>query len=184
MQQIINFIKKSFNYILLFSIAISHIMLFIIVAVVLINVFLRYVLNSGLPWGEELPCYVLLPGYVVLAMVVGIKEDSHIDLNILPSKLPKAFSSFLHYLKYILIIFIGAILTYYGIYLSIFFRSSILVSLHLPNSIQFILFPVSGVMTILIGIIKLFNLEKEGEHIKSIITGDDSKEKDKGGLVI
>lgn len=173
MQKLIALIKHASNAILIFSAAVCHILLLTIVGVVTFNVLLRYVFNSGLPWGEELPCFVLLPGYVILAMVIGIKEDSHINLNVLPKNLPKKFEKLLHYLKYGLVIFIGAILTYYGIYLSIFFRSSILVSLKLPNSIQFVLFPVGGVLMILVGIIKFFNLEKEEDHIKSIITGYD-----------
>ncbi|MBN2546455.1 MAG: TRAP transporter small permease [Spirochaetes bacterium] len=178
----VNLLKKVFNAILIFSVAISDLMLLGIVGIVTYNVFLRYFFGGGLPWGEEMPSFVLLPGYVAIAIVIGVKEDLHINLNILPRKLPKMFELFLHILKYVCIIFVGCILFYYGIYLSVFFRGSILPSLNMPNSIQFIFFPVGGVLMVLSGIIKLFNLEKEEEHLKSIWTGYNPDDEKKGEI--
>ncbi|WP_162515883.1 TRAP transporter small permease [Aeromonas sobria] len=87
---------KKIDFNLLFKV-ISVLSLSLMVLLVFVNVLMRYFLNSGLPWSEELAriCFVYT---VCFGIVIGVKEKNHLKVdiitNILPVKINKIISIF------------------------------------------------------------------------------------------
>ena len=70
-------------------IRVAQILLVIMVALVFTNVVLRYVFNSGIYWSEEASLVIVI-WFTFIAFALGVKEDLHISINILPKKTPAA----------------------------------------------------------------------------------------------
>ena len=69
-------------------IRVAQILLVIMVALVFTNVVLRYVFNSGIYWSEEASLVIVI-WFTFIAFALGVKEDLHISINILPKKHPR-----------------------------------------------------------------------------------------------
>ena len=68
----------------------TAILFFFILAVTLLQVFFRFVLNAPLVWSEEMARYLGI-FMILLATSNALKRNALIGVDILPSKLPKSF---------------------------------------------------------------------------------------------
>lgn len=82
--------------------------------VISLQVFFRYVLNSSLDWGEELPrlCFVFV---ILLAIPLGIKRGSHVGIDFLPGFLTARWNRIIYRFNFILIIGLMSIAGYYAV---------------------------------------------------------------------
>src|SRR4030042_869826 len=81
-----------------------------------INVVLRYVFSSGISWVEEISKDVLMTAFTFLSMAIGVKLDSHINVDLFPKGTPQWVTTVLLKLKYLVLTVIGFVLFYYGIF--------------------------------------------------------------------
>jgi len=169
-------IQKIFNNIHLFFIALSEIIMLVLVGIVFVNVVLRYLFKLGIPWGEEIPTNVLVPFFVFIGPARGVRENLHINFNVLPKKTPLSFQNLLLKFKYVLIILIGLVFFVYGIELVYRMRGSILPASHFISSMQYIALPLSGFLIIYNGLMNILGFHKEKEHLNSILTPLDESE--------
>src|SRR4030042_610569 len=137
---------------------IAFLALIMLIIIVSLNVFYRYVLKSGLMWSEEIASFVLTPAFAFIGMAMGTIKDIHININVLPKKLPKIIELILDVIKWISILIIGIMLCYYGTLLIMFTSTSELAVTHLPASFQYIIMPISGAILITSSILALLPL--------------------------
>jgi len=128
-------------------IMIAKILLAVMVIIVSVNVFMRYVLNSGIRWAEEISL-VCIVWFTFIALAHGVKEKLHINMNLLPSKIARKLDIILDKLSNITILFVGYIMVHYGIKLVNVTSRSILPASNLPASVIYFPLVLSGILII------------------------------------
>jgi TRAP-type C4-dicarboxylate transport system permease small subunit len=163
--------RKIINTVHLITVVVAMAFLITLVVIITIHVMLRYVFNSGISWSEEVASKILIPAFVFLGMAMGVEEDLHININVLPRKMPALVDNSLAILKYLCTIFIGVVLVYYGIYLVNFQNQFgvVLPATEWPSSLQFIILPVAGGLIILISILNILKMPRDEKYIDRII---------------
>jgi TRAP-type C4-dicarboxylate transport system permease small subunit len=165
-------ISQIMNGIHLGSIYFAMALLVSMAIVIIINVFMRYVLNSGLRWGEEV-AKLLMVWFTFIAMAVGVKQGLHISLHILPKKLPVRLEKFLVFLKDIVTFVIAAVFFIYGIKLVQFTSRSIMPATEWPSSILYLILPISAVLIASEALMDIFGIEDNPEKIEAIFNKGD-----------
>ncbi|MDR1519946.1 MAG: TRAP transporter small permease [Planctomycetota bacterium] len=85
------------------------------VAIVTLAVTLRYVFNTGLGWAEEVP-RLLVTLFAFLAMAMGVRDHTHIGVNVVYDLFPKdgwVRRSMLNFAD-IVVLLCGLFMLYYG----------------------------------------------------------------------
>jgi len=130
------------------ALTLAMILLVVMVIIVFTNVVLRYGFRSGIRWSEEVALVIVI-WFTFIAMALGVKENLHISITILPKKLPRIFNDLLNILKYILEIAIGLILFYFGLGVTQNAALSRLPATGITNAVNYVIVPVSAVFIIL-----------------------------------
>lgn len=164
-------IRRALNIAHLVSVFAAMAFLVALVVIISIHVVLRYVFISGISWSAEVASKVLMPAFVFLGMAVGVEEELHININVLPRKLPPLVDTALGSLKYLCTIFIGGVLVYYGIYLVNFQNQFgvVLPATEWPSSLQYVILPAAGALIIFISLLFIFKIPKDEKYIDRII---------------
>ncbi len=184
------FIKGFFNGVHIFFVIFAEILILALIAVVSINVFLRilygfeflrpFIPHAGFSWAEEVPRSILIPLFAFFGMIIGIKEKVHIDINILPRKVPKWLEVLMFILTNTSYIIFGIIFLYYGIILVKSTSISILPVTGFPASLQYIILPIVSIPFMyegIMGILSLFGIKKDDEHLEKLLTLDKGDKK-------
>jgi TRAP-type transport system small permease protein len=181
------FIKIFFNYLHIVFVIIAEVLLLGLIVIVSINVILRNLWSieflrpimkiAGMSWANEIPSFVLMPIFILIGLTVGIKEDFHININILPPNLPKWFEFFLIKLKYSITLIIGIVFLKDGMFLVKITNRSILPASELPASLQYIILPIVSIPIIYISIMNLLGISKEDSHLDKILHMVEGEEK-------
>ena len=166
-----NSIRKIVNILHLVSVVVAMAFLVTLVVIITVHVTLRYVFNSGISWSEEVASKILIPAFVFLGMAMGVEEDLHININVLPRKMPALVDNSLSVLKYLCMIFIGVVLVYYGIYLVNFQNQFgvVLPATQWPSSLQYVILPAAGALIIFISILNILKMPRDEKYIDRII---------------
>lgn len=128
--------------------------LLVMVIVVFLNVVLRYGFSSGIRWAEEISLVIVI-WFTFISMALGVRENLHINISILPRFLGKKFFLALDLLKNVLTIVIGSVLVVNGWKLAVHGMRSHLPATHLPNMVNYAVLPVVGVFIALYALIFL-----------------------------
>ena len=168
-------LRKIINIVHLISVVVAMAFLVTLVVIITIHVMLRYVFNSGISWSEEVASKILIPAFVFLGMAMGVEEDLHININVLPRKMPALVDNSLAILKYLCTIFIGVVLVYYGIYLVNFQNqfNVVLPATQWPSSLQYVILPAAGALIIFISILNILRMPRDEKYIERIIGTED-----------
>lgn len=153
--------KGMFKTILLnFGEIISGTFLIIATVIVIINIFLRYVMKTGIYWSEEVVTGLFVWA-VFIGSAAGFKRHKHIGVDFLVSKLPDGIRKVVNIIVDIILILINGYLSYLSViyvkssYLkptpvlgisSVWISSSLVVSLFLMTiySIIFLINTIQG----------------------------------------
>mgnify|MGYP000365568723 CR=1 FL=1 len=100
--------KRLLDSVFVWALRLAMVLLILMVIIVFSNVVLRYGFNTGIRWSEEVALIIVI-WFTFIAMALGVKENLHINITVLPKKLPRIFNDVLNILKYVLEIFIGII---------------------------------------------------------------------------
>lgn len=144
-------LDKVFNIVLYFCM----ILVIAMVLIVFTNVVLRYGFKSGLKWGEEIPLVIVI-WFTFIAMALGVKENLHISITLLPKNLPNIVERFLRIFKYVCEIILGIILFYFGLKLAQNGLRSFLPATHITNAVNYIVIPINAIFIILYAFIYLY----------------------------
>ena len=147
---VINHIHRAF-------VVLALTLLVLMTIIISVNVFMRYVLNSGLYWAEEV-VKLALAWFTFISMAVGVKEGLHISLQLLP-RMQNTVDRVLTLLKDLLILGIGLIMIIIGARLIGFTSSSIMPATAWPSSTLYFILPFAGLLVSLEALLDLFNAD-------------------------
>ncbi|MFH1059262.1 MAG: TRAP transporter small permease [Pseudomonadota bacterium] len=85
----------------------------VVVTSLLISVFFRYVVGQALSWPEEI-CMMAFTWLTLLAGSLGVRENFHVRLTLLVSRLPVKAAGCLNGLTTLAVAFFGLVLVYSG----------------------------------------------------------------------
>ena len=83
-------------------------------AVIVAQVFCRYVLNSSLSWSEELARYLFI-WMIYIGISYGVKLDKHICVDAVYSFAPKSIKRYYAIIGYLLFLLFAVAMVYFGI---------------------------------------------------------------------
>ncbi len=159
-------ISQLMNHIHLGSIYLAMVLLVGMAIVIIINVFMRYILNTGLRWGEEV-AKLFMVWFTFIAMAVGVKQGLHISLHILPKTLPVILDKIFIFLKDITTLAIAVVFFIYGIKLVQFTSRSIMPATEWPSSILYLILPISAVLIASEALMDILGIEDNPEMIET-----------------
>lgn len=137
-------VTKIFEWFHRFIVALAKVLLVAMALIISANVFMRYVLNSGLRWSEEI-ALVLVVWFTFISMAMGVKNHLHIHMNLLPSNLPPSIDKLLMKLENLLMLGCGVVFLVYGSILTRFTMQSILPGTGLPAGIMYVVMPIASI---------------------------------------
>lgn len=164
------FLVSLFRFIHLALVAFAKILLVAMVMLIFANVFMRYVLNSGIRWSEEV-AIVIVVWFTFIALALGVKQRLHISLCLLPEKISPTIDFFLAKLTDLVILFLGYNMTRYGWILVRFTSRSILPATEFPASVMYFPLVLSGILVIYEGAMDLLGLDKGDSDMDNRLAG-------------
>ncbi len=138
--------------------------LVLMTAIIGIQVFGRYVLNSSPNWSEK-SCLLLMIYYIMFAAAAGVHDKSHIGLAFLAAILPAPVKRVTNLFVALSMGLFGCGMTWFGWQMVQSTWSHVIPTLELPVGISYLPFPLAGLLFM------LFSLE----HVLALITGTEVK---------
>lgn len=123
------------------------ILMFSMAAVVSAQVLSRYIIGRPFTWSEELARYIFV-WMSFLGMAIGIKQGSHVALDILQKKLTGVSKKILILLNNFLVFFFGVSLSISGFKLFELGMRQNSPTLQLPMQYVYIVIPISGIIVV------------------------------------
>ncbi len=133
---------------------------FTMAAIVLLQVFCRYVLNSSLFWSEELARYLMV-WLTFLGASSGYYRGIHPSIDLLTVRLPHTLHKASRIAVHLISMVLFVVMIYYGIRFAYFIRLQISPALALPKWLIFSVIPMSGCLFLLHCIVFLASDIKE-----------------------
>lgn len=164
------FLTGTFRIIHLTLVAFAKILLVAMVVLIFSNVFMRYVLNSGIPWSEEVSI-VIVVWFTFISLALGVKHRLHISLCLLPERISPRTDFILEKLTDLVTLFLGYTMIRYGWILVLFTSRSILPATEFPASVMYFPLVLSGILVLYEGFMNLFGLEKDDADMDERLSG-------------
>lgn len=114
-------------------------------AIITLQVFLRYIFNYSLPWGEELSRYLNIY-MVLLGASVVIFEDNHPRIETLYESLPVKYQKWLTIVLNLITITFLVVLIWQGISLCIFAWSDFTSALRIKWTYPYLCIPIGAAL--------------------------------------
>jgi TRAP-type C4-dicarboxylate transport system permease small subunit len=167
----LKFLTGAFRYIHLALVAFAKILLVFMVILIFSNVFMRYVLNSGIPWSEEVSI-VIVVWFTFISLALGVKHRLHISLCILPERISPRTDFVLAKITDLATLFLGYTMIRYGWILVRFTSRSILPATEFPASVMYFPLVLSGILVVYEGFMNLFGLDKGDSGLDEKLSGE------------
>ena len=164
-------VRRVFRALNLAGIVVATICLAAQLAIITLNVILRYVFNSGLSWIEEISKDVLMTAFTFLAMAIGVTLDSHINVDLFPRNIPAWLDKALWVLKQLVVGGMGLFLARYSVSLMFMIKGSIASVPSLPIAIQYVLMPFAGFLILAESLLNLFGVPKGEPSLDDLFMG-------------
>jgi TRAP-type transport system small permease protein len=142
------------------------------VIVIAINVFMRFVLDSGLFWGEEV-AILFSTWFIFIAMGLGVKQKLHISLHIIPKRfLPRLVDGALDRIDAVVALVVGIVMLVFGFKLVKFTSTSIMPATGWPASTQYMPLILSGILIIYEAVMKIFGVDTRDAEVDAKLSGE------------
>lgn len=135
--------------------------------IIIINVFMRYVMNTGIRWAEEV-AKLFMAWFTFIAMAIGVKQGLHISLHLLPKRLPYWIERTLNLLKDFTTLAIAVVFFIYGIKLVEFTKTSIMPATEWPSFILYLILPIASVLIAMEVFMDIFQIDDQPEIFEMI----------------
>ena len=147
---------------------IAQIALFGMIGIVVVTVFCRYALNTGIIWAEELP-RDLVALFAFLACAMGVRDHLHIGVGFFYNrfKVGGRGRRILDIVYNLATFTSGGIMTYYGWNLCRQLWRFTMAATGLPRSVQYISMPIAGIIIMYDSLLFLFGVLKEDSLLYS-----------------
>lgn len=83
-------------------------------AIIVLQVFFRYVLNNSLSWSEELARYLFI-WTIYIGISYGVKMDKHVAVDAVYTYMPKGVKKYYAMVAYALFMIFALLVVYYGV---------------------------------------------------------------------
>lgn len=161
-------IIRSFDTLSRGSEFLARILLIAMVVIISVNVFMRYVLNSGLRWGEEI-ALVLVGWFVFLAIPMGVRKKLHISLHLWRRQIP-ILDAVLERVAAAGVLILGIVLFVYGNQIIGVAMQSIMPASRLPSGILYLILPLSSVLMMYEAVTDLVGYDTNAAEAEDEIT--------------
>jgi len=149
------------------------VLLAIMSVVIVLQVFMRYVMENSLTWSEELArfCFVWL---VYIGISYGVKKAKHIRVEAILTVLKRKGKYIINMVAYLLFLFFALYATYYGfsIYSAIKATGQMAPSLGISMSIMYLGMPIGMLLTCIRLIQRMYLETKVFKNNEEIIDND------------
>ena len=162
-------ISKVVNIVHIGSICLAMALLVGMALIIVVNVFMRYVLDSGIRWAEEV-AKLLMVWFTFIGMAVGVKQGLHISLHLLPKKLPPKLEFALTLLKDLVTLVIAVVFFYFGIHLVKFTSSSIMPATEWPGSLLYLILPLAALLIFSEALMDLLRIDDDPQGINQLFS--------------
>ncbi len=132
----------------------------VMVAIVFMQVFTRYVLQNTPPWTQEITLLFMM-WFGFLSITIGFRRNSHLKLTIFANMMPKIVQVILIKATDILVIAFGILMIYEGYTFVQLTWTSYLPITGLPQGVQYLVIPIAGAITVIYGLVNLFSRKEE-----------------------
>ncbi|TMV15966.1 TRAP transporter small permease [Paenibacillus thermoaerophilus] len=126
--------------------------------IVTLQVFTRKLFNFVFFWSEEVTI-LLLVWFSFLGIAIGFREQLHMAMDALTNKFPPAVNRILDKVIHAVTFLFGVYLIVYGWDFTKIMHESILPATGLPNSLTYVVMPITGVLTCFYAAIQFFGME-------------------------
>nr|WP_311764978.1 TRAP transporter small permease [Paenibacillus agricola] len=138
--------------------AFSLMALLTMIIIVTIQVITRKLFNFVFFWSEEITLLLLI-WFSFMGIAIGFREKLHMGMDSFTNLFPASFNRVLDKVIYASIFLFGLYLIYYGWDFTLMMNESELAATGLPNSITYVIMPITGVMTSIYSLLQFFGIE-------------------------
>lgn len=158
MDKIMKPVSKVMNAIYKLFCLFSQVVLLVIVAIVTMQVVLRW-MKRNVPWGEEVALFFMV-WMAFISFAIGVTQDLHISIVMLYNKFPKGVQKALDCLINLIILAVGVFFIVYGSNLVKMTLKSTLPATKWPKGTMYLMIPVSGVFVVYASVLRLLHLDR------------------------
>ena len=123
-------------------------------AMVALQVFSRYVLNSSPSWTEAASIMVM-SWFIFLGAAVGVRENFHMGFDVLVHFLPESTAPWMRAISDVSVVVFGLGMVVYGLQLTIDTWTAVIPVLHLPGGFTYMPIVAGGVLMVLFALERL-----------------------------
>jgi TRAP-type transport system small permease protein len=146
-------------------------LLVLMIVIVFAAVITRYLFKFVFPWSEEVTL-LCLTWFTFIGISIGFRERLHLGMDLF-EKLPAKVLNVLDKLIDAVTFFFGLYLVVYGWDFTMMMRGSILAATQLPNVLQYIVMPFTGLLTCVYSALQLLGHDlRRYNKIEEEITHD------------
>ncbi len=143
-----------------FAISLLVAMIFI----VCIAVFTRKLMSFVFPWSEEVTL-LCLTWFTFMGIAIGFRERLHIGMDMLEGFFSQRTLEIWDRCIDVFTFFFGLYLVVYGWEFSWMMKDSILAATQLPNMVQYVVMPITGVLTCVYSALHVFGKDLRRYHV-------------------
>ncbi len=138
-------------------------MLVTMILVVFVQVMTRKLFRFVFFWSEEVTL-LLLTWFSFMGIAIGFREKLHLAMDMVSGLLPKAVDRALDRVIDVFNFAFGVYLVYFGWKFTVLMGESTLPATGLPNSVQYLVMPITGAMTCAYSALQLFGVDTRRFH--------------------
>lgn len=125
--------------------------------IVTLQIFTRKLANFVFFWSEEVTLLLLI-WYGFMGIAIGFREHLHLSMSAFAKLLPPVVQRLLDKLIPLCIGLFGLYLIVYGWEFTVLMHNNRMPAMELPMSVQYVIIPITGFMTMVYSILQLFNI--------------------------
>ncbi len=142
-----NAVEEFSGKISLLSKWVASIGLLLMTAIIVVQVFSRYVLNDSPVWAEQ-AALLLMIWYVFIAAAAGVREGFHIRIAVIAESLPEGLQRWVRLLTHLLVLLFGIAMAVFGAQLAAATWEHVIPTLGLSRGLAYVPISVSGVLIV------------------------------------
>lgn len=139
------FLDRIFDFIMKIYLILAKVFLIIMVSIICVQVFFRYVLNNSIPWSEELS-QLLMVTFGFISIAIGVQKGLHLSISLFYDKFPPLVRKIFTIIVNISIMCVGIVMVVYGFSLIENTSHAPMPATRLPASTRYLIVPISGLL--------------------------------------
>lgn len=156
---VLRVLRRFFDALFAVAMVVAQVLMVAMVLLIFVNVFMRYVLRSGITWSEEI-ALVMAVWFIFIAMALGVRKNLHISIHLFRNP-PPMVDRALQILQNLAVLAVGWVMLRYGWRLVEFTSRSIMPATELPSSVLYLIMPFAAVLIMYEAVMDLLGIETD-----------------------